>query len=61
MSATYTSVVDEHISIKPIPEEDNILLVFEVDVSPREEVRVQAEWTGAQRFQLLLEIQRRCV
>lgn len=45
MSVLYTSVVDEHISIKSISEKNYILLVFEIYVSPCEEVRVKAEWT----------------
>lgn len=44
MDALHTSVVNEHISIKSIPEENYVLLVSEVYVSPREEVRIEAEW-----------------
>lgn len=45
MYVLHTSAVDEHVSIKPISEENYILLVFEIDVSPCEEVRVKAGWT----------------
>lgn len=38
-----TSAVNEYISIKAISEEDYILLVSEVDISPCKEVRVKAE------------------
>lgn len=41
----HTSIVDKHISIKSISEENYILLVFEIYVSSCEEVRIKAEWT----------------
>lgn len=35
-------MINEHVAVKAIPEEHDVLLVFEVDVGSREHVRVQA-------------------
>lgn len=45
LCSAHTSAVNEHISIKSIPEENYILLIFEIDVSPCKEMRVKAETT----------------
>lgn len=45
MFVLHTSIVDKHISIESISEENYILLVFEIYVSSCEEVRIKAEWT----------------
>lgn len=49
-SGLHTSLVDEHISIKPISEENYILLVSEVNIRPCEEVREEAAWTQCNSF-----------
>lgn len=35
-------MIDKDVAVKAIPEEDNVFLVFKVDVGSREHVRVQA-------------------
>ena len=47
MHVLNTFAIDENISIKPISEEDNILLLFEVNIRPRKEVGGKAR--GVQR------------
>lgn len=42
MGCPLAFVINEDVAIEAVPEEHNILLVFEVDVGSREHVRVQA-------------------
>lgn len=41
----HTSVVNKYISVKSIPEENDIILILEVNVSSCEEMRIKAERT----------------